>query len=221
MTRPPHFSVLTDEDKARIRAEVIFREDIRREVDAARTKRHGGGLFDFLNSRFFISVVAALGLSFATQLFVRANSAAARAAAHEQAIRTKRLELVTSAANDLSTYGSLRGSWLKKKLWLRLHPTLDNLNGTPRKDVEATYMDLYMRMMAVRRPEAALAEVTSFFESKAVADAAAALDKAMTATADAKLDTEIEGLCHAEDEVRATLLRAMGEEAKAGLHAAE
>jgi hypothetical protein len=215
MTTERNGSVLTDTDKARIREEMVLRDEVRREIAAAQAKEPRSGLYSFLNSRFFISVVAGFALTLMPKLLLDARERRDRATATENAFREKRLGLLSSAVNDLSRYVSLKASWRQLRIWLDQHPDgTAELNGMPRAEVHATYHDFYKRLMDVRRPDAALAEVRSFFTATAVLSRADEFEKAVDRIGHATTDQELTDLVSKQNAIRDQLFRAMAEEAK-------
>lgn len=214
-------ATLTDVEKARIREEMILREEIRRELSPPREpgKR---GVHGFLNSPFFLTVVCGLAASGVSQFYVRASARNERILAHAKAVQEKKTVLITSVANDLPTFVSVYASMLKRHRWLR-DPKNESEGATdefhrPREEVYRLYVDLFKMYLQARKPESILADVKSTFESEAVADAAKREMGAIDAIGEAKTDADVKDRTKAQEPVRAALLDAMAAEIRQPIH---
>lgn len=207
--------MLSDSERARIREEMLLREEIRRELspkrDQGRTGVHG-----FLNSPFFLTVVCGLAASGISQFYVRSSAKTERTLAHAKAIQEKKALLITAVANELPSFVSIYASMLKRHRWLRdaKNAAVDSkgeLNET-REEVYKLYVDLFKTYLQARKPESILADVRSTFESQEVADAAVRVAAAIDAIGSAKTDDEVKERTKAQEPVRAALLDAMAKE---------
>jgi hypothetical protein len=200
-----------EEDRTRIREETFLREEIRKEI--AETTHEKKGLFAILNSPFIITVIAGLALSLLSQMFVRANAKKEEALAQEKANREKMASIITSAANDISTYESMKGSWQKRKAWLSGHTSEnDEWHGRSHSDVYADYYELWKMMMQARKPDAVFAEIRSFYCGDDVGRLVGKLAGALDALSGAQTEDAVEPLIEEMDRIFESLVAAMGME---------
>lgn len=204
--------MLTDDDRGRLREEMVLREEMRRELSRP-SEGAKLGIRSFLNSPFFITVIAGFAISVVGHLFVRTNAEYARERAAEGAIRDKKMAVTSALANDLSTYIGMKGSFLKRKIWLNSHRDESAMrDGATRADVQKEYFDIWKLMMQARKPDAVLAEVRSFFASPEVIDDADKVESAIAALDEAKTEADVEPLAKEQEKSRRELVRAMGRE---------
>src|SRR5580698_7173997 len=148
--------MLSEKDKERIWEEALLREEVRSEVAGAvhpRPERRKRDLYGVLNSPLFIAIVAGFALNLASKLIVSANAENERRASKENALREKKMAIISSVANDLATYESERVSWLKRKVWLATHQKEDDKReGVPRATVERDCLEFWKLLMQARKP---------------------------------------------------------------------
>jgi hypothetical protein len=121
--------------------------------------------------------------------------------------------IITSTANDLSTYVSMKGSWQRRKAWLGEHTNkADEWNGRSHSDVYQDYYELWKMMMQARKPDAVFAEIRSFYCGEDVLRLVGKLATALEAIGNAKTESAVEPLIKEEDKVFESLIDAMSDE---------
>lgn len=182
--------VLNEAERERVREETLLRAEVRREVEAAFSKKLGW--FGRLNSPFMITVMGGIFITIAGQLFVRVSSVVERRQALDQATLEKKLAVLTSYATDVETAEAFEGAVLAKRRWLREHPNADDRDdfGLPRAKVEDQLVDIYKAYLPSKKMLAVLTEVRAFFVTAPVQQAADTFDNAWTAVEEAKTADE-------------------------------
>jgi hypothetical protein len=207
--------MMSESDRARVREEMLLREEIRRELappTASPSRKIGPA---FIHTPFFITVICGFCISLMGNMFVRANAQNERFLARENSLREKKTAIVSSFADDLSTLSSIRASWLVRKLWLDAHqkePSETYKYGQTRDQVYGLYVDLWKMLMKTRKSDAILAEARSFFDSEQVQLLLTEEMHAQEAIGKAKSEEDIQTRSDAENKVREKVLMAMGNE---------
>ena len=83
--------MLTDDDKQRIRAEEIFRDEVRHELK--KPKKTSAKLWQFFNSALGIFTLSSIGLSGFTFVFTECHNAAVAATTREEEVRKLNIEI--------------------------------------------------------------------------------------------------------------------------------
>jgi hypothetical protein len=106
--------VLSEDEKARIRHEMLLREEIHRELAKGKSPERRFGVHPFLNSPFFLTAVCGLFASVISHVYARTsahnehqlaleNAHHERVSALENALRERKIALLSSVANDVPT----------------------------------------------------------------------------------------------------------------------
>ncbi len=211
---PAGTQALSEDEKARIRHEMFLREEIRRELAKAKSPERKYGVHPFLNSPFFLTAVCGLLASVIGHFYSRATAENERRLAQENAIREKRIALLSSVANDVPTYVSTIGSVRNLRFWLKAHKNgsddTDEI-GRPREEVYKAYSESFKWYLQVRQASSILAEVRSYF-SKDVLGFVDDEERAIEAIEDASTHDEIVEHVKGQEKTRKKLLSAMAEE---------
>jgi hypothetical protein len=162
---PTGAPLLPEDEKVRIHQEMLFREEICRELAKERSSERRRGVHPFLNSPFFLTAVCGLMATAITHVYSHTAAHNEHQEAQDRAIREKKIALVSSAANDVPTYVSIFASMLKRKLWLQENTNSDAKydDGRSRDDVHKEYWELFEAYLHARKAISILVEVQAYF----------------------------------------------------------
>jgi len=174
-----------------------------------------GRVGTFLNSSFFLTVVAGVAAAGITggYSYLKANSD--RQLAQDNARREKQTAVLSSVANDLPVYTSTLGSMKELKVWLADNKDNDATFGSiglPRDVVLKEYLEFYKLSLKTRTAVSILTEVRSFYGETPVCNAVNEEEIAIERIEAAKHYPEVEAAGKAEGLVFDVLLGAMAEE---------
>ena len=204
--------MLSEDEKARIRHEMFLREDIHRELARAKQAEKRYGVHPFLNSPFFLTAVCGLLAGIISQTYACTRARSERREARENALREKQIALLSSVANDVSTYVSTMGSMRKLKLWLQNSQDPQDAIGRSREEVRGIYTEYFKFYLQARKADSILAEVRGYYKNGEVIELADKEERAVDAMEDAKTEDEVRRRMDLQVGVRKLLLNAMAEE---------
>jgi hypothetical protein len=174
-----------------------------------------GRVGTFLNSAFFLTVVAGVTATGITggYSYLKANSD--KKLAEDNARREKQNAVLSAVANDLPIYTSTLGSMKELKVWLADNKDNDATFGSiglPRDEVLKEYLEFYKLSLKARTAISILTEVRSFYGETPVCNAVNEEESAIKRIEAAKHYPEVEAAGKAEGMVFDVLLGAMAEE---------
>ena len=186
-TDDPAGSILTQAERDRIRADMLFRDEIREEIATAAA---AGTLVSRVRQTVLKSpVIATLVGGLLLNSFGVMKAHYDKKQAQEQAMLEKRIAIASQFAQDISHTISIEVFFSKHKLWLKEHrddPDPRNETGMSRAEVNAQTFELWKLLMQAKPEKAIFSEVRSFFSDPklpALLDAADhAIDQAQAAT---------------------------------------